>query len=421
MSTTALKRFTPQKPIGGLLLLTAALLAPQEIHAEISGTLSESQAVELALARKELKQAVQGARDVELGRAESAARWPNPELAYTREETFGSLGTRDDYLTLSQRIDLSGRRALRAEAAEARAEAETTRGQRTEVAVVERVRTRFYAAVFHSLRVDAVKSWDGRIGQALAVVARRERGGYSATYDRLRIERERRVAQAQLAKARAGDERSRHELKALIGKPVASRLDGVLLPAKDAESLSSLQARVAQRPDLRVFDLQLRAAMLEERAASRWWVPELKLELGWKGSDQGAAGRSDGYVLGAALSLPLWDETKGAGRSARGRAQVARAQRNLELGVASSEVEGARAELKRLRKAALAFRAEALTQNQRLVGMAEKGYLAGELGLLELLDAYRVATEDSLTALDLDWAARQSEIRLKRLVGEVGQ
>jgi len=50
--------------------------------------------------------------------------------------------------------------------------------------------------------------------------------------------------------------------------------------------------------------------------------------------------------------------------------------------------------------------------------IAQTAYQEGELGILELLDAYRVHWQSSLRVLELIAASKQAEIELERAVGK---
>ncbi len=65
-------------------------------------------------------------------------------------------------------------------------------------------------------------------------------------------------------------------------------------------------------------------------------------------------------------------------------------------------------------RAARRFREDARAASADLVRIATAGYQGGEMTLLELLDAYRGAGDDELTALDLDQAARRARVELDR-------
>jgi cobalt-zinc-cadmium efflux system outer membrane protein len=64
------------------------------------------------------------------------------------------------------------------------------------------------------------------------------------------------------------------------------------------------------------------------------------------------------------------------------------------------------------------YRAGLQAQGRQLEQIARAAYQEGEIGILELLDAYRVSLQSRLRSLDLASAARQAEIELERVVGE---
>jgi cobalt-zinc-cadmium efflux system outer membrane protein len=147
-------------------------------------------------------------------------------------------------------------------------------------------------------------------------------------------------------------------------------------------------------------------------------VPDLRLEAGWKGVDLGGQGRTDGFLLGASLALPLWDQSSGEAQVAEGEARLARARRELLEGEIRGELGGARVQAMQLRRVASEFRQRTEAASGDLVRIAAAGYGGGELGLLELLDAYRGAADDALMALDLALGARNARIELDRMTDE---
>ena len=62
-------------------------------------------------------------------------------------------------------------------------------------------------------------------------------------------------------------------------------------------------------------------------------------------------------------------------------------------------------------------RADVVDASDGLIRTSEAGFAGGELGILELLDAYRGAIEDDMTAIDLDLAARRARIELDVVTG----
>ncbi|MSP26400.1 MAG: hypothetical protein EXR75_14860, partial [Myxococcales bacterium] len=130
------RRRSPKKPIvarsfvavaarsflGVVLLLPFANSAAAQIR-EPASPLTEAAVVRRALLRAPLTDTLEGEVAIEEGRGRAASATPNPQLSYLREQSFGTFGTSEDYLSLAQTIDLGNRRGLHGQAGEARARA----------------------------------------------------------------------------------------------------------------------------------------------------------------------------------------------------------------------------------------------------------------------------------------------------------
>ena len=115
-----------------------------------------------------------------------------------------------------------------------------------------------------------------------------------------------------------------------------------------------------------------------------------------------------------ALALPLWGEASALAGIARGELLGAQGHRDIALAEAIAALEAARAEATALRSAAVEFANQAQAASD-LVRIAAAGYAGGELGVLELLDAYRGEMDDALTRLDLAHQARRARLDFDRL------
>lgn len=408
-----------KKPSAHRLLVCAVILTVSVTGSAQPGALSEREAVDRALARAPLQDVFAGAAAVEEGRSVAARAYPNPQIIYLREQTFGSLGTGEDYLSAAQVLDLGRRRALNGRAGQARGLAAQHDAEGARRKVAAEARQRFFALLHRQARVEALVAWLLRIDEALSIVRLREARGDAAPYDRRRLEREHALAFAKLESERGLVERAQAHLAALVSVPGDEPVvTGELLPAAEPAQLSELRAQSAGQPELLALDRRLDASALEVKAASRFWLPDLRLEGGWKGVGYRSGGaRSDGFLVSGTLSIPLWDHSHGVKRVAEGEARANRGRRLLLSMEADAELMGARAEAVRLRAASLRFREQTRGLSADLARIAGAGYSGGELGLLELLDAYRGAAEDELTALDLELAAREARIEIDRLTG----
>jgi len=64
------------------------------------------------------------------------------------------------------------------------------------------------------------------------------------------------------------------------------------------------------------------------------------------------------------------------------------------------------------------YRSELGETGPELVRIATIAYQEGEIGILQLLDAYRAQRQTQLRTLDIQGAVKEAQIELERVVGE---
>lgn len=399
-------------------LIIGVLVSATTARAQtIPSVLTEDDAVRIATGAQSV--VALSAAQLDLARSDvmRERRWPNPTLDYTRE----SAGDAEQFLTLSQSFDFSGRRALRRRAAELRVEAtqQEVAGQQLDLTRI--VRSEFSRAANQQELVRALTEWSNRIGAAAETAARLQAGGEVSGYDRRRLERERIGAKARLAAERGSLVAAQRRLASFLG---AENLEGVTLQrptpteiATDAE----LTARIEQRPDVAAIAKRIEAASLDEQAAQRWRVPLFDLTAGMKNTQADSGADVNGVIVGAVVSLPIFNRNQDELRRANAELAILNAQRTLLVTRARGEVGGLAAEARELRNAARLFREQALPTSERLTATAEAAYRAGEVGILELLDAYRTALDAEVEAAELEQRAREAEIELTRASGGINR
>ena len=410
-------RLAHKKPTAARVFsIAAAWLVAGTVSAQTpaaSSPLTEREVVERVLARPAFQQLTRALVDAQRGRARAAGAHANPQLNYLREQTYDQLGTGEDYLSIAQTIDLGGRRRTERKAGEARVRAVEEEAKLTLLRAAAEARARFYQCIYREARVRALDEWLAHLQRALDIVAKREARGDAAPYDKLRLERERAVAAARKGAEQAELATARAKLAVLLAVDAPElATSGVLLP----ESLRDVPD-ASLNPELNALSARSHAATLSARAARRMAVPDLRLEAGYKGVGLNSGGRTDGFLLGATLVLPLWDRGAGLQAAASSEARQHAAQKLLLAVELTSEVAALRSHSEHMRSAALQFRDESSRVSSSLVRIATAGYEGGELGLFELLDAYRGAADDQLSALDMELSARRAVIELERLTG----
>ncbi|PKO38867.1 MAG: TolC family protein [Betaproteobacteria bacterium HGW-Betaproteobacteria-6] len=400
--------------------LLSALLFTLPLAAWAQTTpLTEAEAVRRGLARPDLA-------DLEVGRVESAKAEataagmpPNPTLGYTRDRKGGAPDSTEETWQLSQTFDLSGRRGLRREAAESRVEAAYAGNNLRRGELAAEIRHRFHEALFKQEAVLVTETWVQRFSRVERIVDKLARAGEASGYDRRRLARERQTAEARLSNERADLDRASERLAALLGtsgKAVES-VTGVLRPTVPAP-LDSALSRLERRPDLQALARRAEAADLEGRAASRGWVPDVTLGFGPKRIDNGIT-RENGSVISVSIPLPVFDRQQAGQQRAAAEALNARGELSFARARAEGDLRGLHRQVERLVAASADYRTRAVGESAELLRIAEAAYQGGESTLLELLDAYRGALEAEMTALDLEWKARQARIDYDLLTGSV--
>ncbi|MDO8958610.1 MAG: TolC family protein, partial [Rhodocyclaceae bacterium] len=369
-------------------------------------SITEAEALRLGLSRPEFSDLLQARVGEAEADALAAGIWANPTLELSRDKTGV---TRETSWQLMQPLDLSGRRGLREEAARHRIRAtESDNLARHNDRAVE-LRRAFHDLLRRQETLRAVGDWAARFAAIGGVVDKLARAGEVAGYDRRRLAREQRSAEARLAETRADLERGRARLAALIGRAVDDGIAGRLLP-EAPPTIPNLQARIAARPDLSALTARVDAAQADNAAARRN-LPELSVGIGGKRADDGVA-RENGNLVMLAFNLPLFDRQQAGDRRSAAQAQAARAELGLARQQAEGELAGLHRQLTQLIIAAERYRGSAVAPSAELVRIAETAYRAGESTILELLDAYKGALEAETTALDLEWKAREVRIEL---------
>jgi cobalt-zinc-cadmium efflux system outer membrane protein len=382
--------------------------------------LDERDAVRRALARAPL--AAELAAEVDAARAdEVAARtWGNPVVSYDFEQVRGGgMTSREHTGSMSVPLELSGARRLRGQAAAARVRAakESASGER--VAVAAEVRRRFFAVLWRDLRAAALSASVTRLESASAAAERREASGDVSMFDTTRIVAERESQRTRAEAERAAAARARAMLAAIIGEPLpeATQLtvSGELGPGT-TPPLAALLERAGDRPDLRALEAQVEAGELAGRAAARSWIPRLDVGAGVKHvEERGASGT--GPVVGLSFPLPFFERGQGEALRASAEKRRAEARSKLIATDAVATVVGLHAEAAALAEAASRSQEDARRRAEVLLSAADAGYRGGELGVVELVDAYRAALDAELQQIDLAWTARDARIALEEAAG----
>ncbi|RLJ17759.1 TolC family protein [bacterium endosymbiont of Escarpia laminata] len=404
---------------GSALILFTLSLAAGSVAA--STALTEGQALQLGLARPAFQELHAGRLEQAWSDVTEAAMRSNPNLEYTREENPGDATEHSIWLT--QKFSLSGRRDLARQAAERHLVATGMENAAQSAERVAEIRRRFFSVLHQQTLEQKVKAWETRLTGVEAAVRKRERAGDVSGYDRLRISRERLLIQARRDRIQVEKDVARASLLALIlssddSEAEYDELTGTMLPPEPGV-LAELLARLTEHPDLARLRTNTDAHGLEIQAAEHARMPDVTLGLGAKhvasGSNEGT-----GLLLSASMPFPFSDQAAADRQRAAARHRVTQSEYRLALAEADGRVRGLWGKVRKSRDNARRFESEAAAASAKLVRIAEAAYHNGEIGVLELVDAYRGALEADTQALALAHEARQAAIELDLAVGPAG-
>jgi outer membrane protein TolC len=160
------------------------------------------------------------------------------------------------------------------------------------------------------------------------------------------------------------------------------------------------------------LDAETEASKLDARAARRRAWPELTLGVGMRELDE--IGFSDrDTLLSVGLEIPLFDRGARAARAASASADRYTAERALLAARLEADFDALRQELVSRRQSAAMLRTA--IESESLTDVAEQAYDAGELGVLELIDAHRTEVALRRQALQRALEARRTYIELQRM------
>jgi outer membrane protein, heavy metal efflux system len=354
---------------------------------------------------------------VEVARAEAsaAARWPNPRLTIDRESVAGAT----EYLTMvSQPLPTSGRRGFDMQAAAAQVSASSARADDGVRRLRSDLRLAFADLQWAQVRERELTAVRERLNELAAVLGRREAAGDAAGYDRLRAEREVLNVGADLATASIDRARAQASLTAFLDGVDPARVvaAGETAPRGVVPTLEALLERAeTSRGELIALKHDADAARLAARGAERRRLPEPEVVAGTKSSTVGSGDIGSVFMVHA--TLPLFDRATPERSLAVAREAQATARAEAFRVVLRGEVAALRTAVVQRRDAADRYRADVLQSTGEIERIAQVSYDAGERGILDLLDAYRVTAEARLRQAALDLAARRAEIELEFTTG----
>lgn len=352
-----------------------------------------------------------------IAQAEARGRtlYANPSVNYTRE---GAGLT--EFFQAEQAIPISGRLKLLRQAGDSYVLATTAEGAFDLWQARTNLRLAFYQALTGQERAAVYGAALKDIEDVIRVLREREREGEGARFDRIRTERERAELLAELELVRAEAELDRARMLAFLppDTPLNSVAGQIEMTPGVLDAAALVQRALGAREDYRAEQRRLEQFRLEQQAAERLRIPEPVVTAGLKRADVGQNRIANGAAVSVSIPLPIFN--KGQAEVARFSAEQERTSARLQLlsQQIRAAVEGTVRAYNVRVQARDRYRQELASTGPELVKIATVAYQEGEIGILQLLDAYRTQRQAQLRMLGIQAAVKEAQIELERIVGE---
>jgi cobalt-zinc-cadmium efflux system outer membrane protein len=406
-----------------LCAVLAAYIAPPAVGAgSTDEQLTLQAAIERALkTRPELAEFAFALRAQEARTAAAGLR-PAPEAELLLEDAAGTdarrgLESAQTTLSLSQVIELGGKRVARATVAQqTRTRFETERAAR-QLDVLADVARRFVEVLHEQEQLDVAREAVALAERARSAVDQRVRAARSPEAESLRADAAFARATLELEHAGHNLESSRYWLAAAMGdrQPQFVRASGDLQRLQVPPPFEELMARVERSPDQLIFADEARLRDAELRLAQARRYPDIRASIGARRYEEG-----DDVAWVAGFTVPLFSSKYAQPQIDMARAERERADTSREAALLKAraqlfeqyqELQHARIEVTGLREQVLPKLEQALTQT-------EYAYERGRYSYMEWSDAQRELLQTRRRLIDAVAEYHKYRIEIERLTGE---
>lgn len=392
----------PESTSGAPITLPEAVKRTLATHPDLAGFAFEVQAYE--------------------ARGRQAALRSTPELDLLVEDIGGS-GDRSGFdsaqttLSLSQVIELGGKRDARGAVAKASLERQRTEHAARQLDIVAEVARRFVATLAQQSRVIAARETVTLAESTAAAVDRRVRAAAAPEAESARANVAVAEARLELEDALHDLATRRHALAAAIGvpEPDFGEAQGDLLAMPDAHAFDGLIAKLKASPDFLRFADEARLRDAELRLAERQRRADLRATLGVRRYE---IGDDMGFVAG--IGLPLFASKRAAPQIEIAQAERSRIESERETAFlkAQHQLYAQYQEMEHARHVSGVLRDEVLPQLQKALDKTRYAYERGRYSYLEWADAQQRLLAARTRLIDTAADFHNYRIDIERLTGE---
>ena len=403
-------------------MLATAWAAPAMAEQGAAVATAEAAATPLTLAAAWAKalaanpglQAAQSGAAAAQGAVLQSRALPNPEIAYSQEDTRAQNRTRT--VQVNQLVELGGKRDARIRVAESgQAEAQAAAAE-AQASLRFQLVTGFNELLLAQQRVELARQIHELAARAHDAAQKRVAAGKVPPLDASRAQVAQASARLELEQARSSVLVARQHLAALWGglADEVGEAAGGFTRTEAPPSTEQIDARLDQAPAL----LRARHALGQSRAAAELErarrLQDPTLSLGVKRAEE--LGRNQ-VVFGFSIPLPLFDRNAGNQLQALRKAEQAEwtlQDQRLQL---RTQALAARQQLISSSQQADQLQSQVIPTAQSAYDVAVRGFTLGKVGFIDALDAQRTLFESQRQWLDQLMASHKARAEIDRLLG----
>ena len=385
-------------------------------------TLSLSDAVNRSLEYNLVFSILQNEIEMADAEAEQAGLFPNPVLSggmesITTDTDANNPEQRQDMVGITQPIPLGGalqkaRRVSELEREQLEAELETLK-----IELASDTKTAFYEVVYYQEVLDQLDELQSILNDVLQVSKSRLEQGDIAEIEVIRVEanHERFSIESEIAESHLINTKTR--LAAIMGNPNLDigRCQGDLEPVESNLTFESLTQQLDSHPRKAVWQKREVKAEAKIEKAKADSYPQLEIGTNYR---RFAASDQDTFDFTVGISIPIFNRNQGAIRYhkenlEREQLAIAYEQKKLEEQIKVT-LENVQTHQERIDR----FKNNILPKIEETSRISQTSYSAGDVSILEVLDAYRNLAESRLTYLQELIELKKSMIQLEKLIGK---
>jgi len=349
-----------------------------------------------------------------------ASLLPNPEVGVEVEELGGNrhgLRESEQVYSVGQLIQLGGKRAKRTRVAELGRQVAGWEYEAQRLDVLTEAAQAFVAVLATQRKVELAEETVRIAQEAFKAASDRVEAGAASPVERTR-------AQVALSSARTDLQRERHDLEAariaLAGtwgsyEPRFARVVGELNVDVALPSLSDLNKRLSQNPEIMRAAVAMTQRRAELKLAKAERIPDLTVEAGYQRFEED---HTDAFLAAISLPLPIFDRNQGGIREARANLNRSRWQQRAAQVRVRTALATAHSALAAAVHQKYAYEREILPGARSAFQAIEEGYRRGTFDYLDLLTAQQDLAETRLEYVDALVSLHDARAAVERLIGE---